>query len=73
MALTVNTVANNTAAGTTWNMVSGIPNTYDSATAPFPIPRLMYLSRLSVRSMTITSTGKPSSVIRNTRSHARRT
>jgi len=38
---------------------------------PLVIPRLMYRSSLSVRSMTMTRTGKPSSVTRNTRSHSR--
>ena len=40
-APTVNTVANNTATGSTRNIFSGRSNTYDSATAPLLIPRLM--------------------------------
>jgi len=55
-------LAKSTAAGSTWNIVSGTPNTYAFAMSSGGTCRSRYFCRLSVMSMTITRNGNPSAV-----------
>ncbi len=72
-APTAKTVANSTAAGSTRNIVSGTPYRYASPMVCGDRWRLRYLSSFSVRSMTMTSSGKPSAVATKILVHSTRT